>query len=278
MGTWNISNTIDEGGFGKVHVVTDSVSGQQAALKELKSLHPNNVTRFATEIKILQNYNHNHIITVLDSNINGNPPKVGPWYVMEYMNGGSLKTKNAEMFRNGLWAQKWAFENVIFPVLDAMQYAHSHNTHPSYHRDLKPANLLFTNQNHIKVADWGIGKDINRTSITLTVGGMGTPGYCSPEQWFHPSTLGVVDQRTDIYSLGVIFYEMMTGRVPQIFNGATAQQLHVAPPSQFHSSIIQKAPRLDNAILRMMAFDASNRYQTIQQARTELTSIYNLIP
>lgn len=267
--------TIDEGGFGKVHKAK-SDAGQIGALKELKSLHVNNLKRFETEIKILQNYNHKNIITILGSNINGSHP-TGPFYVMEFMAGGSLKTKNTEMFKNGLWSQKWALQNVIFPVLDAMQYAHSHSTYPSYHRDLKPANLLFSDQSLIKVADWGIGKDINKTSIALTIGGMGTPGYCSPEQWFHPSALGEVDQKTDIYSLGVILYEMMTGRIPQVFNSNTGQQLQVPPPSLFHTSITTKAPKLDNAILKMIAVDGTKRYQTIQQVKTELTSIYNSI-
>lgn len=101
------------------------------------------------------------------------------------MDGGSLRGKMSEMFntKRGLFAQKWALGAVILPTLEALQLAHSNFT---FHRDIKPENLLFTTaqQNVIKVADWGIGKDINRTSIGLTVGGIGTPRYCSPEQWF----------------------------------------------------------------------------------------------
>lgn len=277
MATWTIIETIDQGGFGKVHKAK-SDTGVIGALKELKSLHANNVKRFETEIKILETYNHKHIITVLGSNINGSQT-LGPFYVMEYMAGGSLKTKNAEMFKKGdLWSQKWTLKNVILPVLDAIHYAHTHNSNPSYHRDIKPANLLFDDQSHIKVADWGIGKDINKTSIALTVGGMGTPGYCSPEQWFHPSALGEVEERTDIYSLGVIFYEMMTGKIPQVYNSNTAAALTVAPPSQFHPSIKTKAPKLDAVILKMMAVNPTQRYQSVQQLKNELTPIYNSIP
>lgn len=275
MANWNINRTIDQGGFGKVHEV-QSDSGQKAALKELlRSSHTANLQRFQTEIKILQSYNHKHIITILDSNIQGNPPNFGPWYVMEFMAGGSLRNKNAEMFGNGkLWSQKWTLQNVIFPILDAIQYAHGHSTYPSLHRDLKPANLLFSDQNHIKVADWGIGKDINKQSIALTVGGMGTPGYCSPEQWlWFPGSNITVDGRTDIYSLGIIFYEMMTGKIPQVFNGNTGQSfVSPAPPSHNHSSISRD---LDNAILKMMAYNSTDRYQNIQQVRNALQPILN---
>jgi serine/threonine protein kinase len=277
MANWNILRTIDQGGFGKVHEVK-SDSGQQGALKELiKSSHTANLQRFQTEIKILQNYDHKNIIKILDSNIQGNPPNYGPWYVMEFMDGGSLRDKNAKMFsQKKLWSKKWVIQNVILPVLDAIQYAHSHPLYPSFHRDLKPANLLFTNQDQIKVADWGIGKDINKQSIALTVGGIGTPGYCSPEQWlWFPGSNLAVDHRTDIYSLGVIFYEMMTGFIPKTYDGITGQRVSTpAPPSKFHSSINSE---LDNVILKMIAYESKDRYQNIQQIKTVCSLMYNMM-
>lgn len=267
MATWNIVSTIDQGGFGKVYEV-HSTTGQRGALKELKSSHANNLIRFEREILILQNFEHNHIIGIIDSNIKGSPPHAGPFYVMEYMAGGSLLSLMADLFngQNKLFSQRWTLENVIFPVIDAIEYAHSKGT---LHRDLKPANLLFTTpqQNHIKVADWGIGKDVNRTSIGLTVGGIGTPAYCSPEQWFANSA---VDGRTDIYSLGIIFYEMMTGRLPQVYNNAGIQ-FNNAVPSQNHSTI---SPQLDNVIMKMIAYEPSRRFQTIGEVKAALIPIY----
>lgn len=271
MATWNIVKIIDEGGFGKVYEV-NSTTGQRGALKELKRPDPERIKRFEREINIIQSLPHDHIVNILDSNINGNPPNIGPWYVMEYMAGGSLKNKMYDMFnvRKALFSQKWTLANIILPVAKALHFAHSKVI---YHRDIKPANLLFTEQNQIKVADWGIGKDVNKESIALTVGGMWrSAGYCSPEQWFHPSNFGVVDHRTDIYSLGVIFYEMMTGKLPQVFNENNGQRLIVpTPSSQNHSSIPRE---LDNAILKMIAVNSNERYQNIQQVINELTSIY----
>lgn len=272
MAKWNIIRTIDEGGFGRVFEVK-SDTGQKGALKELQRADPERIKRFEREISIIHSLNHTYIVDIIESNINGNPPNWGPWYVMEYMAGGSLRTKNAEMFgQRKLWSQKWAIKNVILPVAEALKLAHSNNI---YHRDIKPANLLFTEQNQIKVADWGIGKDVNKESIMLTVGGIGTSGYCSPEQWFHPSNLGEVDHRTDIFSLGIIFYEMMTGKLPQVYNNA-GQQFNVpTPSSQNHASISQS---LNNVILKMISYSASNRYQNIQEVINALTPIYNSIP
>jgi serine/threonine-protein kinase len=271
MATWNIIRTIDEGGFGKVYEVK-STTGERGALKELLRPDPERLKRFAREIGIIQSLNHTNIVNILDSNINGNPPTLGPWYVMEFMAGGSLKNKMYDMFnvRKGLFAQKWALGNVILPVAKALQLAHASTI---YHRDIKPANLLFTEQNQIKVADWGIGKDVNKESIKLTIGGIGTPGYCSPEQWFHPSNFGEVNQRTDIYSLGIVFYEMMTGKIPSVYNDLNGQRYNVPKPSsQNHPSI---STELDNAILKMIALNQNERYQNMQDVINTLTLIYN---
>lgn len=278
MGEWTLGKRIDEdrGGFGIVYEVTHS-NGKKGALKELKYPNTERLKRFEREINLLQTLNHNHILDIYEFNLKGSPPTVnGPYYIMEYMAGGSLRGRMNNMFnvRNGLFKRKWALEIVILPILEALQLAHSK---PNYHRDIKPANLLFTTtaHNHIKVADWGLGKDVNRESTALTVGGMGTAGYCSPEQWLYPSVLGEVDERTDIYSLGIIFYEMMTGNIPQVFNSITGQRFQIPnSPSQNHSSI---SPQLDNAILKMMAYEAKDRYQNIQQVKNVLIPIFNQI-
>jgi serine/threonine protein kinase len=120
---------------------------------------------------------------------------------------------------NTLKVQKrnWSINTVIMPTCYAPAQAHSAGI---YHLDLKPDNILYTRSDRaqIKITDWGLGRDIGRKSIALTasVGQIGgTPGYCAPEQWF---MFDVLDGRADIYSLGVIFYEMMTGRRPPLYD------------------------------------------------------------
>ena len=189
------------------------------------------------------------------------------------MEGGDLRGKMNDILhqQKKLFSQKWTLEKVVIPILEALELAHSRGT---YHRDLKPENVLFTTtaHNHLKVADWGLGKDINKESLALTAaaGGVGgTTGYCSPEQWFYNNT---IDGRTDIYSLGVMFYEMMTGGRPQVFNPLTGQQFNVpSSPTKNHSTV---RPALDTAILRMMAYDLRNRYQTVGQLKSDLLTIY----
>lgn len=106
--------------------------------------------------------------------------------------------------------------------------------------------------------NWGLGKDINKTSIALTVGGLGTPGYCSPEQWFANQD---IDGRTNIFSLGMIFYYMLTGRLPS-FDPITGRRPPIDPPSAYHPSISYD---LDYAILKMIDMNPSSRYQNINE-------------
>ena len=275
MAQWNIGKVLgNPGGFGQVNEVVMSDNSRKGALKRLHNPNTVNKQRFEREIKILQTLNHKHIIDIIEYNLNGQPPVVvGPYYIMELMEGGDLRGKMNDILhqQKKLFSQKCTLEKVVIPILEALELAHSRGT---YHRDLKPENVLFTTtaHNHLKVADWGLGKDINKESLALTAaaGGVGgTTGYCSPEQWFYNNT---IDGRTDIYSLGVMFYEMMTGGRPQVFNPLTGQQFNVpSSPTKNHSTV---RPALDTAILRMMAYDLRNRYQTVGQLKSDLLTIY----
>jgi serine/threonine protein kinase len=266
MGNWNIIRVIDEGGFGKVYEVEESTTKQKAALKELKKVDLSNVKRFQREIDTLKGFNHTNIISIFDYNMSGSE-KYGPFYIMEYMSGGSLKEMMDKVKRrNEIFKLKWALGNVVLPVIEAIEYAHSQGI---YHRDLKPANLLFTDTqpNHIKVADWGIGKDINRNSVALTIGGIGTSGYCSPEQWFANAP---VDGRTDIYSLGIILYEMLTGKIPQVYDNS-GKIFSIPLPSTVSRAV---SAQCNNVILKMLAYSQTNRYQTMTQIKKDLMPIY----
>jgi len=274
MATWNIGKTLGKpGGFGQVYEVTSS-DNKKGALKKLLNPSTVNKQRFEREIKILQNLRHQNIITIYEWNLEGHPPVViGPFYIMEYMAGGDLRAKMNDILKvqGKLFAQKWALQIVILPIIEALQLAHSNGT---FHRDLKPENLLFTttSHDHIKVADWGLGKDINKESLALTAaaGGLGgTHGYAAPEQWFDLP----VDGRADIFSLGIIFYEMMTGKLPPSYDNFY-NRIPVPLPSQYHPSI---SSQLNNVILKMIALRPENRYQSIQQVKTDMLSVYRLI-
>ncbi len=269
---YNIIKSLDSGAFGTVYEI-EADDNERYALKELKNFDMVNKERFEREIKVLSELNHPNIVKIFQWNIGGDPPNFMPYYIMEYLAGGSLRQHMDERFRNDeryVFERKWTINRIILATCNALAQAHSSNI---YHRDLKPDNIMYTNstRSEIKIADWGLGKDINRESLALTAasGGEigGTPGYCSPEQWFALDKL--VDGRTDIYSLGVIFYEMMTRKRPPAYDDKmTRPQLD--PPSKYHVTISKK---LDHCILKMIDLKPENRQQSIWDLIYELETL-----
>ncbi|MDE1852211.1 MAG: serine/threonine protein kinase [Thaumarchaeota archaeon] len=266
---YDVLGTINQGGFGKVYRVRGD-DGVIYAMKELKNPNTVNKQRFEREIGILSQLRHPNIVQIIESNTEGNPPTYGPWYTMEFLSGGSLRDHMTEMFRTNLFSRKWALNTVILPVCNALETAHNSGI---FHRDLKPENIMYTGSNRtgVKVTDWGLGKDPNRQSIALTqIAGIGgTPGYCAPEQWF---SLDTIDGRADIYSLGVILYEMMTGRRPSAYDNFMRRP-PVAPPSSFHSTVSQQ---LNYCILRMIELQPSSRYQSVWELTSTIRSLPDL--
>jgi serine/threonine protein kinase len=182
---------------------------------------------------------------------------------MEYLSGGSLRQHMDERFSTEeryVFERRWTINRIMLPVCNALAQAHSVNI---YHRDLKPDNILYRSpdRSEIKIADWGLGKDIGRESLALTAasGGQigGTPGYCSPEQWFALDDL--IDGRADIFSLGIIFYEMMTRKRPPAYDNQMKRP-SVDTPSKYHSTISRK---LDRCISKMIDLKPENRQQSV---------------
>jgi serine/threonine protein kinase len=264
---YNIIKPLSSGAFGTVYGVIGE-DNNKYALKELKNFNITNKERFETEIKILSQLNHPNIVKIIQWNIGGDPPNFYPYYIMEYLSGGSLRQHMDEKFSERyVFERKWTINRIILPVCNALAQAHSENI---YHRDLKPDNIMYTtrDRSEIKVTDWGLGKDLNRESIALTaaVGELGgTPGYCAPEQWF---TLDNIDGRVDIFSLGIIFYEMMTGKRPVVFDeNDIMKNRRIDPPSKYHPTISGK---LDHCILKMIDLQSENRYQSVWDLISEI--------
>jgi serine/threonine-protein kinase len=189
---------------------------------------------------------------------------------------------------------KWTINRIILPVCNALAQAHSSNI---YHRDLKPSNIMFTDatKSAIKITDWGLVKvedlsagnddnnsssssavNIDRKSLELTAvvseGNIGgTPDYCSPEQWFASVNDNdrLIDGRTDIFSLGIIFYEMLTRRRPPPYdpNNPIMSRPAVNPPSRDNLLI---SPQLDQCILKMVNLKPENRQQSIWDLISEI--------
>jgi serine/threonine-protein kinase len=269
---YRLIRTVGSGGFGNVHEVQAS-DGKTYAMKLLRDLSTINKQRFESEIKILAQLNHPNIVKIFEWNLGGDPPDFSPWYAMEYLHGGSLTNHMDDKFEGSyVFQRNWTITSVILPACHALAQAHSAGI---YHRDLKPDNIMYTSKDRaqIKITDWGLGRDIGRKSIALTAAAGqvgGTPGYCAPEQWF---TLDKIDGRADIYSLGVIFYEMMTGRRPLTYDQddtSLKRSKGVVVPSKYHPTITKE---LDMCILKMLELNAEKRYQSVWQLISEIESL-----
>jgi eukaryotic-like serine/threonine-protein kinase len=228
-----------------------------------------NKRRFEREIKIMATLNHPNVVKIYEWNLGGDPPDFSPWYVMEYLSGGSLREDMDEKFRDRyVYQRNRSINSIILPICNALAQAHSLSI---YHRDLKPDNIMYIDRDRstIKITDWGLGRDINRKSLMLTaeIGHVGgDPGYCAPEQWF--SNENLVDGRADIFSLGVIWYELMTGSRPARYDNRMARPA-IEPPSKFHTSI--SAP-MDRLILNMLSLYQEERPKSVWELMSEIES------
>jgi serine/threonine-protein kinase PpkA len=202
---YQIKAHIGSGGMAVVFRATQESLQRSVALKVLKNTESKEWTeRFLNEGRILASLSHRNIITVHDIGIHA-----GHIYIsMEYLEGGDLKPRiDAGM------APKEALE-ILATIGEALAVAHKKGV---IHRDVKPGNILFRQDGTPVMADYGIAKDFEReTDVTVDGTVIGTPDYLAPEQ----ARIEPVDGRTDIYGLGIIFYEMLTGKKP--FEGASA--------------------------------------------------------
>ena len=233
---------LDRGGMGAVYKARQRSLDRIVAVKILpKSLHHRRAftERFSREARALALLNHPHIVSVYDF---GEMPEGGLFYVMEYVKGTNLR----HLLKHGR-AEPRQLLGIAMQVCEALQFAHLHGV---VHRDVKPANVLLNERGHVKVADFGLAKVIGpSTSAGLTGASdaLGTPDYMAPEAATREHQ---VDHRADIYSLGVMLYEMLTGHVPK---GAWE------PPSRTAGT----DARLDEVISRALQPDPVNRFQSI---------------
>jgi serine/threonine-protein kinase len=251
-GRYALGEMIGTGGMADVFIGDDTRLNRKVAIKVLRrdlARDPSFVARFRKEALAAGGLNHSGIVSVYDSGEENN----SPYIVMELITGESLR----QLLQKGLIPQARALE-IVEGILQALEYSHKEGI---VHRDIKPGNIMITDSGDIKVMDFGIARatdDIGAT-MTNTWNVVGTAQYLSPEQ----ATGEMADGRSDLYSLGCLMYELLTGRPP--FTGDTPVSIayqHVSSPITPASQV---KPGLSNDIDRMLEVvlskDPNNRYQ-----------------
>jgi tRNA A-37 threonylcarbamoyl transferase component Bud32 len=253
LGAYRIINQVGQGGMATVYKAYQPSMDRNVAIKVLPSQLAQTkefVKRFEQEARIIAKLEHAHILPVFDY---GESEGVA-YFVMRYLDAGSLKEK---MEAGPLPLKE--IDRIFTQLADALGYAHSQGV---IHRDLKPSNALIDAQGNLFLTDFGIAKILASASprLTQTDAIMGTPAYISPEQ----AQATKVDQRSDIYSLGIILYELITGRVPYTADTPLAVILkHVSDPLPLPSSVKPDIPEaIEHVILKALAKNPDDRYAT----------------
>lgn len=254
LGAYQLAETIGVGGAATVYKAYMRANHAPVAIKILHSRDPFVRQRFEIEAKIVEQLDHPHIVKVLAHDENNY------FIVMEYVDGGSLRQRLVP----GKAAALDFLQVVIGQTCEALAYAHQRGV---VHRDIKPENIMLATQGGIKVVDFGIAKLATVTTQTVEGTLIGTPYYIPPE-------LVVGDEAvpaSDIYSLGVVLYEMLTGQWP--FTGTTMEVLQKhryqapIPPRQLNPAI---PPTMEQVALRALQKDIHRRYQNAMDLARDL--------
>lgn len=268
IGRYTIKGELGRGGMSTVYLAHDPHFERDVAIKllPLELLHqPTFRQRFQREAKVVAALDHPAIVPVYDFGEEDGQP----FLVMRFMMGGSL----SERLRQEPMLIKEAAA-IISRLAPALDEVHSHGV---VHRDLKPSNILFDNRNDPYISDFGTAKVTQaNTKLTETGGAVGTPAYMSPEQIQGDSKL---DGRSDIYSLGVILFEMLTGKHPYQTNTPIAVAVkHIFEPVPHILDMVPNLPiEVQEVIGRAMAKEKSERYPTAVSFARALTKIANTI-
>ena len=266
LGRYHILEQLGEGGMATVYKAYDTLLERDVAVKFIRvdqfapAMLERILKRFEQEAKALAKLSHLHIIKIIDYG----ESEGTPYFVMEYMPGGTLKD------RLGLPMPWQTAVSLLIPIAQALDYAHRQHI---VHRDVKPSNILLTRNDQPMLTDFGIARILGNEETAALTGtglGVGTPDYMSPEQW-----TGQAGTQSDIYSLGVVFYEMVTGRKPYSADTPAAILLKQATeplprPMQFVPNLPKS---VEKVLLKALAKRPVDRYATMAKFSEEMEKL-----
>ncbi|MGD1008266.1 MAG: serine/threonine-protein kinase, partial [Ignavibacteriaceae bacterium] len=263
---YKILSKIGEGGMGSIYLAEDEMLGRKITLKVLNPVLSQDeqlIERFKQEAKVQASLIHPNIVTLHSFFREGTDYVM----VMEYAEGKMLK----EIIREEGKIDELRSVKILLQILEGLGFAHQRGV---VHRDIKPSNIMVDSNSNIKIMDFGIAKVLGDKGLTRTGVKMGTVYYMSPEQI---KALKDIDQRTDIYSLGITLYEMLTGKLP--YNTTTESDFEVM--NEIVNNVIDDPreinPKLSDTIvkviMKMTGKERERRYKTCYQVSIELYGI-----
>ncbi|MCK5681621.1 serine/threonine protein kinase [bacterium] len=271
IGKYRIEKTLGAGAMGIVYQGFDNVLERRVAIKTIRSEylacgsnHSDYLIRLKREAQAAGRLNHPNIAIIHEFGIDD---ETRPFIVMEYVAGRDLKELlQQEPGKPGLI---FTFE-IVTQVLEALNYAHRQGV---VHRDIKPSNLLIKADNSVTITDFGIAH-IDTSDLTIDGSIMGTPNYMAPEQLLGQD----IDQRADIFSVGVVLYEMVTGEKPYPGRGAAGKitSMLKEPLIKAGSLNLHLPPELDPIINKALAIDKDERYQSAAEFLDELKKVISI--
>src|SRR5919112_1736186 len=265
---YTLVQPLGSGGMAEVYLAHDEVLDRAVALKILRNQYADDeefVERFRREAQSAASLSHPNIVSIYDRGRSED----GAYYIaMEHVQRGTLKDR---IKRDGALAPDVA-TGVALQIADALQVAHENGV---IHRDIKPQNVLVTRTGDVKVTDFGIARAAS-SPLTQTSAVLGTAGYMSPEQAMGQS----VGPQSDLYSLGVVLYEMLTGELPYDAESPISLAMkHVNEPPRSPREANLKIPEpLDAVTLKLLAKDPDDRYASATELADDLERLRSGLP
>jgi basic membrane protein A and related proteins len=278
LGRYHIIEPLGEGGMAMVYKAYDTRLERDVAIKVIRvdqftpASLANMLARFEREAKLLARLSHPNIVSVIDYGEYENVP----YLVMVYLPGGTLKGRL--LGKPMPWRESF---KLLLPIAQALDYAHEQHL---IHRDIKPSNILLTQKGQPMLTDFGIAKILETEEVTALTGtgmSIGTPEYMAPEQW-----TGGTSPQSDIYSLGVVLYEMVTGRKPYTADTPAAILLKQAgePLPRPRQYVPDLPDEVEKVLIKALAKQPEDRYQTMDEfagaleGLISITGLYKIEP